>query len=262
MKTKSVLRRAAAVGLTMLAVLGCAGGARAAVLHFTFSGVMDSGGIDSSDTFGLAGSGGFGGQTITGHLFLDTANAPAPTVFPTVNNYENFSGAPWLWGSYTLNGVTRNIGPDFRTFTSVSSADFGLSGDLLSLSTNADFEQIGPTERVFKRSGLDLSLFDADDIIVPGKDLPSEALAWSPDNPGDSGTGQFLIFDQLEELPNGPLTTTAFVLATFTITDVTAAVEAIDAPGSLPTFAMGLAALVLLASQRAARSSSRPNARA
>lgn len=262
MKAKSVLRRAAAIGLTLLAVLHYAGGARAAVVHWTFSGIVDSGAIDSFDTFGLAASGGLDGQTITGHLFLDPANAPAPTVFPSVNNYENFSGAPWLWGSYTINGVTRSVGPDFRTYTLVSSADFGAAGDLLSLSTNADFEQIGPNERIFRRSALDMQLIDADDIIVPGKDLPSDALAWSPDNPGDSGTGQFLIFDQLENLPNGPLTNTAFVFGTFTITDIRAAVEAIDTPGSLPVFAMGLAALVLLAGQRAARPSSRPNARA
>jgi hypothetical protein len=254
MNVTHFMRRAAAAAMAVAVLLG-ATAARAAVVHWTFSGVMDAGGVDFNDTFGLNGSGGFGGQAITGHLFLDTANAPAPTGGPPTKLYENFSGAPWLWGSFTLNGVTRNVGPDFRTYTAVSSSDFGPGFDFLSFDTNADFEQIGPTERLFMRSGLGLQLIDFNGIIVPGDGLPS-AFDWTPDL-SDLGAGQFSILDQLETLPNGPLVTFGAAQGSFTITGISAVV-AVDSPASLPVFAAGLVALALLAGRRMPRLRSNP----
>jgi hypothetical protein len=140
--------------------------------------------------------------------------------------------------------VTRNVGPDFRTYTGVSSADFGAAGDFLTFSTNADVIDLQPNEKLLMRSALDLSLLDFDDIIVPGKELPSQAFTWTPDNAFDSGTGSFFVFDQVEFLPNGPLQNLAFALGDFTLTAVT--FQVVDSPASLPLFGTALAALVLL----------------
>jgi hypothetical protein len=251
----AAMRRAAVIGIALAMSWASGDGARAAVLHGTFTGVMNGGGIDSFNTFGLGTGDVFAGQTITGHLYLDTAAAPGVTLAgPLVNIYENYFGAPWLWGSFTLNGVTRAVGPDQRTYTGVSSADFGAVGDNLTFSTNADVIDIQQNEKLFMRSALDLQLLDFDDVIVPGKDLPAGPFTWTPDHALDAGTGQFFIFDQLEFLPNGPLTNLAFAQGFFTLTEVT--FQAVDSPGSLPLFAAATVALALLHGMGRRRSAS------
>jgi hypothetical protein len=260
MELRGVLRRAAIVGAALALTWTVGGAARAAVLHGTFSGVMTSG-FDFHNTFG-AGSD-LTGLAITGHLYLDTAAAPAGVPAGSLTNiYENFTGAPWLWGSFTINGVTRNVGPDFRTYTAVSSADFGATGDFLTFETNADVIETQPGLETLLRSSLSLSLFDIDDIIVPGKDLPSTAFSWIPDNPSDSGSGSIQAFDQREFLPNGPLENFTTVLGDFSLTAVT--FEVVNAPPSLPLFATGLATLALIGvahvRQRAVPPGSNPKA--
>jgi hypothetical protein len=241
MKMLAAMRRAAAITIAVAMSCGVGDDARAAVLHGTFTGVI-SGGFDSFDTFGAGVD--LTGQTITGHLYLDLAAAPAGTPSGSLTNiYENFTGAPWLWGSFTVNGATRNVGPDFRTYTGVSSADFGGPGDFLTFSTNADVIDIQPGEKLLMRSALNLSLFDLDDIIVPGKDLPSAGFTWTPD-PADFGIGNFLVFDQLEFLPNGPLQNLAVAQGDFDLTAVT--FQLVDSPATLPLFGTALAALALL----------------
>jgi hypothetical protein len=241
MEMHAILRRAAATGIALAMSWGPAG-THAAVLHGTFTGVM-TGGFDSFNTFGLGGT--LGGQPITGHLYLDTTAAPGVTFAGSVaNTYENFTGAPWLWGSFTLNGVTRTVGPEQRTYTGVNSADFGATGDSISFSTNADVVNIQPDQRLLMRSALELSLFDWDDVIVPGKDLPSAGFTWTPDHPLDSGTVSFLVFDQREFLPNGPLENLAVAQGEFTLTGVI--FQVVDSPASLPLSGVALALLVLL----------------
>ena len=260
MRFLGIVSRAAIIGSALIVSLAVGDAARAAVLHGTFTGVM-TGGADSFNTFGAGND--LTGRIITGHLFLDTAAAPAPTLFGLTNTYENFSGPPWLWGSYTINGVTRSVGPDFRTYTAVSSSDFGATGDFLTFDTNADVIDAQPDQRTLMRSGLSLFLFDIDDIIVPGKDLPGTAFSWAPDNALDSGTGSISAFDQREFLPNGPLETFTAVQGDFTLTGLR--FEVVDSPPSLPLFATGLGALVLLGGvarirQGAARPASSPKA--
>jgi hypothetical protein len=256
---RTILHRVAVIGFAAAMSWSISDSARAAVLHGTFTGVI-TGGFDSSSTFGAGTD--LTNQTITGHLYLDTAAAPAGTPSGALTNiYENFTGTPWLWGSFTINGVTRNVGPDFRTYESVSSSDFGGSGDFLTFSTNSDVIDNQPTEKLLMRSALDLSLFDIDDIIVPGKDLPSAGFTWTPDNLFDSGTGSFLAFDQVEFLPNGPIETRAFALGDFNLTAVT--FQVVDSPASLPLFATAFAALALLhGTHRHRMRYDRPKARA
>jgi hypothetical protein len=249
MTTRDTMRRAAVIAMALALFWSCAGNARAAVLHGTFTGVMNGGGIDFFNTFGLGTGDVFAGQTITGHLYLDLAAAPGVTFVGSLADiYENYTGAPWLWGSFTLNGVTRAVGPEQRTYTGVNSADFGAAGDYLTFSTNADVIELQPDERLVMRSSLDLAVLDWDDIVVPGKGLPTEGFTWTPDHASDSGTGQFLVFDQLETLPNGPLTNLAFAQGFFTLTEVT--FQVVDSPASLPLSPAGIAALVLLHTMR------------
>jgi hypothetical protein len=244
-----ILRNAAVAAMAIVAIHCDETPAQAAIIHITFSGVMKPGGIDYHDMFGLAASGGFGGQTITGNLYFDPAKAPAPDVRSEVNTYEDNSGTPWLWGSFTLNGVTREIGPDFLTYTLVSSADYGSAGDILSFSVNASLVQTSATEELTRRTGLDLYLFDYPGIIYPGKDLPTTAFDWVAPADGVSElytVGQIHILDNLEYFPNGPIETLAWVEGEFGITRVSASVLAVDSPANLPTFAAGLGVLALM----------------